>query len=242
MPIASNGSLPGGGVWFPLDEANPVAGIRDASNTYEARCTGSCPVSALGARGTGKGLRFVTQQLRISGLPDPGASSGYTIAVWASLDILPRDTNPLPTQYSCALSKPNKTLIPNPPFNDGNSYALCVEPSNRTYVYTTSDTRADGLIAADGHGRISNVAEWHHLAATWDAVCRTQVLYFDGCRVNARTGIDIRFDPGEVFVGADNLGTSTASPSYYWNGTLDDIVIYNRALDDAEIQQLVGHR
>jgi hypothetical protein len=188
----------------------------------------------------GKGLRFSNQQLQIRGLPGLDGKTGYTVAVWATLDRFPLEGNPLASRFSCAASKPNRTAIPAPPANDGNSFALCIEPNHRTYVYSTSETRDDGLIAADGYGQILNIGEWHHIAATWDTVCKTQVLYFDGCRVNSRAGIEIRFDPGDVFVGADNLGVDSAAPTYHWNGVLDDFLVYNRALGDAEIKGLVG--
>ncbi|HET7504172.1 MAG TPA: LamG domain-containing protein [Kofleriaceae bacterium] len=239
MTTRFTASYAGGGVRFALDEITADGETHDADSKYTAQCTGMCPVSAEGAQGMGRGLKFSNQQLRITGLPGLDGSTGYTVAVWARLDTLPGAMNPLETRYSCAVSMPNSTAMPSPPEDDGNSFALCVEPSGRAYVFSTSSTRADALIPVDGFG-VTGTDEWHHIAATWDAACKTQVLYFDGCRVNVRTGIEIQFDPADVFVGADNFGTHDARPTYFWNGVLDDLLIYDRPLGDAEIRGLVG--
>lgn len=239
--VAANGSYPGGGVWFPLDENDPTTGVNDAAVQYTGRCTGACPVPAAGAQGTGRGLKFSGEQLRILGLPEPDDKTGYTVGVWARLDSFPPGDS-VDTSYACAVAKPNLSLPHAAPSNDGDSYALCVDLTHRVYVYTTSDTAAVTMTAMGPLAEITSTGTWHHLATTMDAACRRQILYVDGCRVNVMTGIDVRFDPGAVFVGADNLDTASTAPTYFWTGVLDELLVYSRALSDVEIKRLAASR
>lgn len=238
--VPANGSYPGGGVWFPLDENDPTMGVSDVGVQYTGRCTGACPVPAPGAQGIGRGLKFAGAQLRILGLPEPDGATGYTVAVWARLDSFPPGDT-VDTSYACALAKPNATPHA-APSNDGNSYALCVDLAHRVYVYTTSDTAAVTLTAAGPLAEITSTGEWHHLATTLDVACGRQILYVDGCRVNAMAGVEARFDPSAVFIGADNLGTTVAAPTYFWTGVLDEVLLYNRTLTDAEVKRLAASR
>lgn len=239
--MEANGSYPGGGVWFPLDENDPSMGVSDVAVQYTGRCTGACPVSAVGAQGIGRGLKFAGEQLRIAGLPEPDDTTGYTVGVWARLDSFPPGDT-IDTSYACAVTKPNLSLPHAAPSDDGNSYALCVDLTHRVYVYTTSDTAAITMTAMGPLAEIAGTGEWHHLATTLDAACRRQILYVDGCRVNVATGIDVRFDPGAVFVGADNLGTTGTAPAYFWSGVLDEVLLYRRALSDVEVKRLAANR
>jgi hypothetical protein len=239
--IEANGSYPGGGVWFPLDENDPTMGVSDVGVQYTGRCTAACPVPAAGAQGIGHGLEFAGAQLGIVGLPEPDDKTGYTVAVWARLDSFPPGDT-VDTSYACALAKPNATVPHAAPSNDGNSYALCVDLTHRVYVYTTSDSAAVTLTAAGPLGEIARTGQWHHLATTLDAACGRQILYVDGCRVNAMAGVEARFDPSAVFIGADNLGTTGTAPTYFWSGVLDEVLLYNRALTDAEVKRLAASR
>jgi hypothetical protein len=237
--MATNGTYPGGGVWFMFDENDPTMGVNDVAVQYTGRCTGACPVSAPGAQGIGRGLKFAGEQLRILGLPEPDGVAGYTVGVWARLDSFPPGDT-VDTSYACAVAKPNMSQAAPP--NDGDSYALCVDIAHSVYVYTTSDAAAVTLTAMGRLAEITSTGEWHHLATTLDAACRRQILYIDGCRVNIAMGIDARFDPGAVFVGADNLGTTGSAPAYFWTGVLDDLLLYSRPLTGVEIKQLAASR
>ena len=71
---------------------------------------------------------------------------------------------------------------------------------------------------------------WNHLAATYDGT--TLILYVNGNRVGSLT---VR---GSITVTSQALriGGSTALSSRYFSGRIDEVLIYNRALSQAEIQ------
>lgn len=78
-----------------------------------------------------------------------------------------------------------------------------------------------------------NLGAWHNMVGTYDGI--TGKLYFDGALVaskisNWNTSIS-------TFTIGKNNQTNGSMP-YFFDGTLDDICIWNRALDYTEIAQL----
>jgi hypothetical protein len=84
---------------------------------------------------------------------------------------------------------------------------------------------------------------WHHVAGTYDST--GQKLYFDGKLVNSGayfgpiTYQSSHIEFGHVYNTAD-FSPSVNSPTghYYFNGQLDEIEVYNRALSASEIQAI----
>ena len=73
---------------------------------------------------------------------------------------------------------------------------------------------------------------WHHLAATFDNTSDEVRLYLDGTEVQMGT---LSWAPttesGDVLIG-------NSVDDEYWDGTLDDVRIYNRVLDGSDIAEL----
>jgi hypothetical protein len=101
----------------------------------------------------------------------------------------------------------------------------------------------DGFEVADGAGQLSvhtfstswygsgqNFGSgWHHIAVA--AGGGTIVIYFDGVQVHSRSG-SINLSAARVSVGVRHTGNES------FNGAIDDVRIYNRALTAAEVQTL----
>ena len=79
-----------------------------------------------------------------------------------------------------------------------------------------------------------NDGEWHHLLGTYDG--SAMKLYVDGNLEDTNTDFsgDLPVVVGDVHIGADY----EASPGNFFNGQLDEVRVYNRALADAEVQRL----
>lgn len=74
---------------------------------------------------------------------------------------------------------------------------------------------------------------WHHVSATYDQV--NVVFYVDGQQISSHAQTDAIDLAGTVYLGAlNNQGTSVG----FFNGPLDDICIYDRALPAAEVERL----
>jgi hypothetical protein len=72
---------------------------------------------------------------------------------------------------------------------------------------------------------------WHHCAATYDG--KKVALYVDG-KFAAAKPIKLTVNPKQAILGA----RYDLVPHETWHGTLDNLRIYNRALNPAEIYTL----
>jgi hypothetical protein len=79
--------------------------------------------------------------------------------------------------------------------------------------------------------------EWHHIGATYDGSFMR--LYVDGVeKVNSTKSGSIPYDDSPVLIGADDNDADNI-PDEGWNGTIDEVLIYNRALNQTEIAQII---
>jgi hypothetical protein len=79
--------------------------------------------------------------------------------------------------------------------------------------------------------------EWHHIVATYNGSFMR--LYVDGVeKVNSTATGSIPYDANPVLIGADS-NQADHTPDAGWNGTIDDVLIYNRALNETEIAQII---
>lgn len=79
--------------------------------------------------------------------------------------------------------------------------------------------------------------EWHHVCGTYDGSSINIYLdgAIDGTLTNATTGIGT--STTNLFIGENPEETGR-----YWDGLIDEVTIYNRALSRAEILYLMGER
>ena len=79
-------------------------------------------------------------------------------------------------------------------------------------------------------GRNPTAGQWQHLAATFDPATTTARFYIDGTEVANRSV--------SVGIGSSNawrIGAYGGSPGGFFDGLIDDVRIYNRALTSGEI-------
>jgi len=111
-----------------------------------------------------------------------------------------------------------------------NNYQLAVVDGRATFYLDGGEADDDGFV---GNTPL-NTDQWYHIAATWDGVAVR--IYVDGVVDN---------DPSDS--RGDAIGTDTRpfylggrSGADLFDGTLDDIRLYNRALSEAEIKSLAA--
>jgi hypothetical protein len=76
-----------------------------------------------------------------------------------------------------------------------------------------------------------DLKKWSHIVGTFDG--STMKLYINGELVGPSSGIKINHSTAPLYFGK-------SSSAYYWDGKIDDIRIYNRALSEDEIKTLYG--
>jgi len=118
----------------------------------------------------------------------------------------------------------------------GNSSWRLMAASSAKTVYWA----VDGASPADMAGtRNVNDGQWHHVAAVYDGA--RMFLYVDGTLdVSQPATGSIAQNNDPVCIGADSKAFVPScgcnKPGYFFNGLVDEVSIYNRALTTSEIQ------
>ncbi len=78
--------------------------------------------------------------------------------------------------------------------------------------------------------------DWFHVAYTFDGLTQVQALYVNGVLVNSGfVNKSIAYDAHPVLLGADD---NAGSPGFFYQGRIDEMSIYDRALTGMEIQAI----
>ena len=110
---------------------------------------------------------------------------------------------------------------------DRNGYALVVWPANRPSIAVDSATAHNQFSAPLTY----DDGSWHLVTGTWDG--SDVILYIDGLEV----GSTAQTLNANVIYNI-NVGRDSANTNAYFNGTIDDVRIYNRALSAADVAAL----
>jgi len=82
----------------------------------------------------------------------------------------------------------------------------------------------------------SAVNSWHHVCSVYNAATGLQSLYWDGTRI-AEQSAPL---PETNYTGAVGIGAEADVPQGFFEGTIDEVRIYDRALTESEIDLLAG--
>ena len=198
------------GYWNADDATDNLSGTHHGSLEYNAGFTAGRVGNAFVLDGTDDAIRLFgssTGPLRIT-------TNQVTVAAWVNLSA----TNPPATGYSMIFDKAW----------DGspNGYQLAViQGELEAWIATVDSPKGLGVRFALPRQR------WIHVATTYDGI--TLRLYQDGIEVASEplTG-NILPNNHEACIGNDNWPGSRA---YAFNGLLDELQVYDRALSAAEI-------
>ncbi len=166
------------------------------------------------------------QRLRVS-YDDAFASDAFTVAVWA---------NPSGARSGSVIGKPYASgranswqmfLIRNTDDQVTARFVSAVCPAPEDDCGTEGGEMITGL---DGTPIPTNA--WSHFAIVWDGT--TQFAYVNGVETESEAG-DIDFDTRDITIGADD---NTGVVDLPFPGMVDDIRIYDRALEPSEIAAL----
>ena len=198
------------GYWNADDATDNLSGTHHGSLEYNAGFTAGRVGNAFVLDGTDDAIRLFGSSagpLRIT-------TNQVTVAAWVNLSA----TNPPATGYSMIFDKAW----------DGspNGYQLAViQGELEAWIATVDSPKGLGVRFALPRQR------WIHVATTYDGI--TLRLYQDGIEVASEplTG-NILPNNHEACIGNDNWPGSRA---YAFNGLLDELQVYDRALSAAEI-------
>ena len=80
--------------------------------------------------------------------------------------------------------------------------------------------------------------DWHHVAGTYDSVTREYNLYKDGVNISKRVLKGLKNFEIDTVDADLSLGRWAFGPRYF-NGALDDVGIFNKALSENEINDIM---
>ncbi|MBV8759155.1 MAG: LamG domain-containing protein [Deltaproteobacteria bacterium] len=208
---------PGLVAYYPMDTVGAqLAGcMPDALGGEAGNCVGGTPVLATGVRGrayTFDGTNRVQ-------LADTAAfdTASFTVAIWYQLASAPNGN------YKCPINRIYGTEA-------DDAWQVCLFDAQ---IYTKFG------LAAVYAPVIPDVGAWHHLALTYDASSTSWTYWLDGLGLTSGTGTPILDKTQPIVLGTDlDVGT-VGSP---FDGLLDDLRFYDRALTANEIMALVLQR
>ena len=159
----------------------------------------------------------------ISGLPTVENTSGeFSISLWFNTTVNPSVQHTM--LGGIKEQGTNDSVVAFKMLNDGYS---------KFYLRGTDGTLhilADTVDATDGN--------WHHLVGTVSS--SIGVFYVDGQQVDSAT-ISNNITVDNLLIGAEN-NRATLSPVNYFNGSIDQVRIYDAALTSSQVTQLYNEK
>jgi hypothetical protein len=130
----------------------------------------------------------------------------------------------------------------------------CYTPDSAYYEMSIMDNFPSFSVRDDNRGQVTKVTgttslsnSWHFIVGVLDRTKNLLSLYVDGCEINqinlpvefgplSHGDISIPFNIGRHFIKGWNIDPSIKSS--YYQGLIDDVRVYKRALADPEIREL----
>ncbi|MEQ8847820.1 LamG domain-containing protein [Botrimarina sp.] len=149
-----------------------------------------------------------------------GKPTSFTVAAWV-------DTHAVGAEGGAVVSVGDHVVL------------LMDQPGSGGLPTIQFDSNGSSSVSVSG-GTAAVGAGWRHYAATFDSAANTLKLYIDGELVGTRSTpkeIDWATTLGTTTVAGDN---SSAAGGYEFDGQIDDVRVYSRALDAGEVSELFG--
>jgi hypothetical protein len=95
----------------------------------------------------------------------------------------------------------------------------------------------DVTYSVTGKSLLMSLDRWNHMAMVYDDAIDRMFLHFDGTERMTRVTQSLLPTAGvDLSIGADSEGSQ-----HYFNGDVDDVAVYDRALSDVEIRSLLDN-
>ena len=209
--IISNGLL---GYWSFSEGTGSV--VHDFSGNNNHGTLVNSPEWGGGVRGGSLKFDGINQHVNLGTFTDLDGATAFTVAMWIKPKSLPVSGH----QGLFARGSTNQRV----------PWIWCWDGAS--YLYTQIETVGQG--ASDGNLGTTNVTQgvWTHVVFTWDG---SLVKYFLNAVVGAGTDATLD-DTLSATNGFNYIGY--VSGFTYFNGAIDDVRIYSRALSQPEITTL----
>ncbi len=165
------------------------------------------------------GANFVRASSKNIGISQPNSfGSAYSVSAWINPSSLPASNGNYHFAVGVESSGFGLTLL-----NSGGTQQV---RSYHTNAAVNSDKGAAYNVSL-------TTGTWYHLVATWNGSVIT--LYLNGSSVATSSWSDIQTGGGTNSHIGSWIG---ASPSHFWDGSIDEVGIWSKALSTTEISDL----
>ncbi|MEJ8757035.1 LamG-like jellyroll fold domain-containing protein [Pontibacter sp. H259] len=132
-------------------------------------------------------------------------------------------------------SSKNQVIIGRRAKDSGMGWWVGVNPEGNV-VFELYDMKRSGFWIEKA-GKKINDGKWHHIVAMRHGTHLRNRLYIDGYKV-----ADFRYEYSDNFFSAApvTIGYYDLDAGYHFNGAVDELMIYNRALDETEVRTRYG--
>ena len=204
---------------YPFDDGNIGKDASPAGLDLSAVGTAS-DLTVVEGGVSGKALRFggsanLASSTAFRPSHFPKGDSPFTVSVWIK-----------PDEQACAKSVPiwsfggsDTRLLSMLRFNDATGLNFTTWNGN-----VDDDIKPSDITLLDG--------KWHHVVATYDGT--TKVLYFDGVKMGAKSGITLDIAESELQIGRCTMVDSRKND--YYRGDMDEFQILSVAWSEDEVK------
>lgn len=203
-------------VYLPFDDDPADGADNRGTASTTAACREGCPTLTAGKRGNAYQFDGASG-LVLPRSPELALARG-TVMAWVRLDALP-----IPSETFAMVSFPFGAT-------NGDTVEIFIrrDADDVVRIYAGGDAGTELYTLL---GWPSPAGVWAHVALVWDQG-GTERLVIDGTTRTSAPSLEPTFDMHDLFVGCDADADMFLNP---WRGALDDFVISDRALTDAEI-------
>ena len=200
---------------------------------HDGECTDQCPAPATGHVNGGQAFDGNDTGIDVPAVPGNdsfnwGAEDSFSVEFWIKAD----------SAHSCSLS--NEIVVGR---DDRPSSQLhwwvgvgCGSWANGAAAFVLQDRDGgDDTQFAVGTTDLTD-GSWYHIVAVRDGTAHQNHLYVNGI-AEASVGSATYSSGFDAPTAAINIGWLDSSHGYHFNGTADEITIYNRALSPGEVRQ-----
>lgn len=202
---------------YPLNNIRPDGTVHDASPEGNDGTNNGASV----VRGGGKvGNAFEFNDAYVVVPKFPNITSSLTIAAW---------------MRTSDIAEIGQRVFADDENNDG-GYALSVGDGGRGTVRFYN--RSKDTVSLDT-GSVITADSWYHVAGIYDDEAKSRRIYVDGeieAEIRSDTG-PWGADAGTASIGGE---TDSGETEFRFNGLLDEVRVYDRALSQSEIQSLAA--
>ncbi len=214
------------GYWNFEDGTSPSVIYDKSGSGVHGSVIGS-PMWSAGLRGQAIEIRNSSGHIVLGTSNDYnyGDSQDFSVSVWVKTDAIVNDGPVIGNKNWASGANIGWVIAPRPATGSW-------QWNYRGELGSRLDYRPSSPALADN--------QWHMLTVTHDRAGNA-TFYFDGAK---QSQIDISASPGSIHAGYPTVigtdGTQGTAYNRWWNGLIDEVSMWNRALSESEVAELFG--